>query len=63
MNAAVLVGYVPSKLYSRYGPKKTILVGGLLLTASHILSALILNLDLGKFLATILLFSAGVAGG
>jgi hypothetical protein len=63
VNAAVLTGIVPSKLYSKFGPKKTILIGGLLLTAAHILAAFVLGSDLGKFLATVLLFVLGIAGG
>lgn len=58
-----MVGYVPAKFYSKFGPKKTILIGGILLTASHILAAVILNADLGKTPATVLLFVIGVLGG
>ena len=63
MNASVLVGIVPAKLYQKFGPKKTMLIGGFLLTASHILAAIILNLDLSKTLATTLIFCIGVIGG
>lgn len=54
---------VPSYLYSKYGPKKTILIGGVLLTAAHILAAVLLMVNLGSFLATIFMFAVGVVGG
>jgi len=54
---------VPSKLYAKFGPKKTILIGGVLLTGAHILAAFVLGSDLGKFVATVLLFVLGIAGG
>lgn len=57
------MGIVPSKLYAKFGPKKTILIGGVLLTGAHILAAFVLGSDLGKFVATILLFVLGIAGG
>ena len=63
MNASVLVGIVPSILYKKFGPKKSILIGGFLLTAAHILAAFILSHDLGRFLSTVLLFCIGVVGG
>jgi hypothetical protein len=63
VNAATLVGIVPSILYAQQGPKKTILIGGILLTAAHILAAFVLEAQFGKSLATILLFVVGVVGG
>ena len=63
INASVLVGIVPSKLYSKFGPKKTMIIGGALITGAHILAALILSLEMSRLPATVLLFCLGVAGG
>ena len=57
------MGIVPSKLFARFGPKKTILIGGILLTAAHIVAAFILHANFENGLATILIFIVGIAGG
>jgi hypothetical protein len=61
--ASTLVGVVPSHLYSKYGPKKTILIGGALITVAHLLAATLLMANFGSFLATVLMFIVGVVGG
>jgi hypothetical protein len=43
VNASVLFGVLPSKLYRKYGPRKTMLIGGILLTGAHVAAALMLN--------------------
>lgn len=58
-----MIGYVPSKFYRRYGPKKTIIIGGFLITVAHVIAAIILQLELSKGVATVLLFLIGVIGG
>jgi hypothetical protein len=63
VNASVLTGIVPSILYKKFGPKKSILIGGGLLTICHIISALILGADLGKTIAGFLLFFVAIVGG
>lgn len=63
MNASVLIGLVPSILYDKYGVKKTIFIGGLLLTAAHLMAALMLNSEKTGGASTILLFIVGVVGG
>ena len=63
MNASILVGYIPARFYRRYGPKKTILIGGTMLTIAHIISLLILTLEIKSGVATILMFVAGIMGG
>eukprot|EP00347_Sterkiella_histriomuscorum_P000271 403376522 len=63
VNASALVGYVPSKFYRKFGPKKTILIGGALITIAHVVAAIVLQLELSKNVATVLLFIIGVLGG
>lgn len=64
MNASVLVGIVPSFLFTSLGPKKTILLGGLLITVAHIIAAVVLNSgSMNKSTATALLFITGILGG
>jgi len=50
-------------LFSKYGPKKTIFIGGVLLTSAHILAAVLLMGNFGNFIATLLMFIVGVVGG
>jgi ABC-type iron transport system FetAB permease component len=43
VNASVLFGVLPSYLYRKYGPRKTMILGGLLLTGAHVGAALMLG--------------------
>ncbi|CDW91191.1 UNKNOWN [Stylonychia lemnae] len=63
VTASNLFGIVPSRLYSAFGPKKTILIGGILLTIAHVTAALIIDANLSKNAATALLFTIGILGG
>jgi hypothetical protein len=63
VNASVLFAIWPSYLYRRYGPRKTIIFGGLLLTAAHLVAALMLSSNKTDSFSTILLFLVGIIGG
>lgn len=58
-----MVGIVPSILYEEYGVKKTIFIGGVLLTIAHVIAALMLNSDKSGSVSTLMLFIIGIIGG
>ena len=64
VNASLLCGIVPAKLYKRFGAKRTIMLGGILLSGSHILTAVMINISSSSStLTTIVLFLIAIFGG
>ena len=61
MNASFLTGIVPSMVTEKVGARKAILFGGLLLTACHILAALMFAGS--NSVSSLMLFLIGIVGG
>ena len=43
VNASVLFGILPAYLYKKYGARKSMILGGLLITGAHVAAALMLT--------------------
>lgn len=64
VNASILTGIVPSKLYKRFGAKQTIFLGGILLGGAHVATAILINISSSSSSATtFLLFLIAIIGG
>lgn len=66
VNVSILVGILPALLYSKLGPKITLLSGAVLLTAAHLVGIYLLS-SVSSILptvsATFLLFGIAILGG